>query len=680
MLRHPSWGTGQASSGLNADQNGLGFYAIYSTQVVFMMSASSDACEEISISAAQQEHLDFADAMEIRSGETESRPNSHPRSVRIKNLISNAVLECINVDRAGAMRMLEAYSRKWLRVMETYKTDKIDDIDMYFEARANNGGMGAYYAMLEFSLGITITDGEYDILSEAIRHVERCMLLTNDYWSWAREREQAKRQEVGKVFNIVYFLMQNNKSRSEVDAVAEVRKMVLEEEQKWVNTKTKLYQRIPNLGRHLIKFLESLNTALAGNDYWSSQCYRHNDWEHVPELPGEGAPTVGELVDMGRILLQDSDPDSDDFGNSGSAVAAADPCKPLSLLTPPSSSSSPVTDPHPSLPRTSRFTESPVTEPIDYIRSLPSKKVRAHLIDSLNLWLSVPPFALSLIKKVIDCLHDSSLILDDIEDGSDLRRGFPASHVVFGTGQAVNSATFLYLEAVQAVHDFVKEGGGGLELMDVLLASLKQLFHGQSWDLYWTHHRICPTEEQYLCMVDQKTGAMMRLLTALMQTTATSSNPRYDALEPISFEGNHRPGTTLSKFIQLFGRFFQVRDDYLNISSCESSYAEKKGFAEDLDEQKFSYILIHMYTLHPQARDKVEGVFRATRQGGKERYDGIQWKRYILGLLQETGAMEATRRVLREWHEEMIAQIGRLEREFRARNDILRLLLESLRI
>ncbi|KAK2016512.1 terpenoid synthase [Colletotrichum eremochloae] len=638
-----------------------------------------DACEEISISAAHQEHLDFADAMEVRDGEAKSRGNDHSHSVRIKNLISTAVLECIKVDRAGAMRMLEAYGKKWLRVMETYKSNEIDNIDDYFEARANNGGMGAYYAMLEFSLGITITDSEYDLMSEAIRHVERCMLLTNDYWSWPREREQAKHQETGKVFNIVWFLMHTNKSWSEDDAIVKVRKMVYEEEQKWVEAKKSLYQKVPNLGRDAIKFLENLHTALAGNDYWSSQCYRHNDWKHVPELPGKCAPRVNDLVGLGRALLR-NESDLDDADNVAATLHSHKSTHSQSSCTTPPSPRSPAINPHLPCSSTSGFAKSPVTGPIDYIRSLPSKKVRTQLIDSLNIWFSVPHSALSVIKEVVDCLHDSSLILDDVEDGSDLRRGFPATHVVYGTGQAVNSATFLYVQAVEAVHRLVKEGGGRLELMDVLLASLKELFQGQSCDLYWTHHRICPTEKEYLYMVDRKTGAMMQLLVGLMQIAATSSDQRYDSLDPTHLEDKDGARQRLLRFTQLFGRFFQVRDDYLNISSCESSYMEKKGFAEDLDEQKFSYILVHMYARNPEARDKVEGVFKAARQMGKEKHDGIQWKRYILGLLEESGALNATRQVLVEWHKEMMAEIGELEREFGAGNGMLRLLVEMLRI
>lgn len=56
--------------------------------------------------------------------------------------------------------------------------------------------------------------------------------------------------------------------------------------------------------------------------------------------------------------------------------------------------------------------------------------------------------------------------LDDIEDGSVLRRGKPAAHTVFGTSQTVNSATYLYSKATS-------------ELESLKNAECRQVFHGE---------------------------------------------------------------------------------------------------------------------------------------------------------------------------------------------------------
>lgn len=48
--------------------------------------------------------------------------------------------------------------------------------------------------------------------------------------------------------------------------------------------------------------------------------------------------------------------------------------------------------------------------PFQYVSSLPSKKVRHHAIDALNIWFSVPEADLTMIKDAIDQLHNASLM------------------------------------------------------------------------------------------------------------------------------------------------------------------------------------------------------------------------------------------------------------------------------
>jgi hypothetical protein len=340
--------------------------------------------------------------------------------------------------------------------------------------------------MLEFSLGIVITDEEYEMMAEPITHVERCMLLTNDYWSWPRERKQAEIQEAGKIFNIVWFLMKTEPCTEE-DAVAKVREMVYAEEQKWPAARNRLYSQLPGLRPDLVKFLDNLHTALAGNDYWSSQCYRHNDWTHIPELPGDDAPKLNELAALGQSLVKEepmlstsapvqkievdsarittrkrsADMTSGDDTPSNSkrrmfSEDSASQDSTSSASTPPNVSKN--QEFHPTIACQSSahdkydFDSPALRDRVKYIRSMPSKKLRTQLVDCFNTWLDVPASAASVIKEVIDCLHHSSLILDDIEDGSHLRRGFPATHFVYGECQAINSATFLYVQAVETVH------------------------------------------------------------------------------------------------------------------------------------------------------------------------------------------------------------------------------------
>jgi len=45
---------------------------------------------------------------------------------------------------------------------------------------------------------------------------------------------------------------------------------------------------------------------------------------------------------------------------------------------------------------------------------------------------------------LIETLHTGSLIIDDIEDQSNSRRGNPCAHLVYGTRNSINSANLMY--------------------------------------------------------------------------------------------------------------------------------------------------------------------------------------------------------------------------------------------
>ena len=86
-------------------------------------------------------------------------------------------------------------------------------------------------------------------------------------------------------------------------------------------------------------------------------------------------------------------------------------------------------------------------------------------------------------------------------------------------------------------------------------------------ELYWRDTLTCPTEDEYLEMVSNKTGGLFRLAVRLMQ----SQSPTDIDLIPL---------------VQLLGLVFQIVDDYKNLADCD--YTQLKGVCEDLTEGKVS--------------------------------------------------------------------------------------------
>jgi ophiobolin F synthase len=289
---------------------------------------------------------------------------------------------------------------------------------------------------------------------------------------------------------------------------------------------------------------------------------------------------------------------------------------------------------------------------------MPSKGVRSKLIEAMNYWFHVPEKSVETIKATVDLLHNASLILDDIEDNSPLRRGKAATHSIYGYAQSINSANFMIVQAVQSAGKLANK-----DAMHVLLHDVENLFLGQSWDLYWKYNLVCPSVDQYLNMVDNKTGCLFRMLVRLMQ-------------------GESEQGSVFDfdRLTLLFGRYFQVRDDYMNLSSTE--YSDQKGFCEDLDEGKFSFPIVHCLEHHPEFRDYIIGVFRqrpiVPSHGSQEL--SKESKIHIVEDLRRFGTFDACRTYLVEMEASLDAEIGNLEKATGETNPVLRLILARLSV
>jgi geranylgeranyl diphosphate synthase type 3 len=197
----------------------------------------------------------------------------------------------------------------------------------------------------------------------------------------------------------------------------------------------------------------------------------------------------------------------------------------------------------------------------------PGKEIRSKLIDAFDHWLKVPKDKLTIITKVVEMLHTASLLIDDVEDDSNLRRGVPVAHSIYGVPTTINCANYVYFLALNELAKL-----NDANMFNIYTKELLNLHRGQGMELYWRDSLTCPSEEEFVEMVSNKTGGLLRLGVKLMQA-ASESKIDYVPL------------------VNLIGIHFQIRDDYMNLQS--DKYADNKGFCEDLTEGKFSFPIIH---------------------------------------------------------------------------------------
>ena len=89
--------------------------------------------------------------------------------------------------------------------------------------------------------------------------------------------------------------------------------------------------------------------------------------------------------------------------------------------------------------------------PLRSVLSRPGKEFRARLLaTSYDLARGDPPIPAE-IPALLEILHAGSLVVDDIEDDSESRRGAPSLHVAYGTPVALNAGNWLYFWALAQV-------------------------------------------------------------------------------------------------------------------------------------------------------------------------------------------------------------------------------------
>jgi geranylgeranyl diphosphate synthase, type II len=181
---------------------------------------------------------------------------------------------------------------------------------------------------------------------------------------------------------------------------------------------------------------------------------------------------------------------------------------------------------------------------------------------------------------VVELYHNAFLIHDDIEDGSELRRGQPTLHASHGTGIAVNVGDAMLALALEPLLENMRDLGMGkaLRILQAVSTMARESAEGQAMELSWIRSgRFNLEDRAYLRMVHKKT-AWYSFITPMVLGGIVAGAPSVHL-------GRVR------RFAICLGAAFQIQDDILNLTANEARYG--KEFAGDLWEGKHTLILLH---------------------------------------------------------------------------------------
>jgi len=257
-------------------------------------------------------------------------------------------------------------------------------------------------------------------------------------------------------------------------------------------------------------------------------------------------------------------------------------------------------------------------------------------------WRQVVPAAAAL-----ELLHNFSLIHDDIEDNSPMRRHRPTVWKLWGVPLAINSGDGMFALAYEALWHLPENGISPertLQTAHLFSEAIRLLTEGQYLDMSFEDENDVEVTA-YLQMIRGKTAALMDISAGLGALLADCA--------PACLDAYRRFGRNL-------GFAFQMEDDILGIWGDEARTG--KSAATDIMERKKTLPVLYAFS-RPEVAPALREIYR---QGTLSSHDVQR----VLALLNRAGAKAYTVAQAKRYHKAAMAALDEVQNDRPAQADL----------
>lgn len=202
----------------------------------------------------------------------------------------------------------------------------------------------------------------------------------------------------------------------------------------------------------------------------------------------------------------------------------------------------------------SQIIQKSIFTPTLDLLSRPCKEVRARLTTLGFLFAKETEIEPTLEQQkvliacgeLIELLHAGSLVVDDIQDNSEVRRGGPTLHLRYGLPLALNVGNWMYFYAFEPLKQLHLPSEQMLAIYQATQETLLSAHYGQAIDLSTRIDELTPEQmsEVSQASLELKTGALMALAIDLGAIVGNASLQRRKQL--------HEFGLKLGISLQMF--------------------------------------------------------------------------------------------------------------------------------
>lgn len=229
------------------------------------------------------------------------------------------------------------------------------------------------------------------------------------------------------------------------------------------------------------------------------------------------------------------------------------------------------------------------------------------------------------VLAIPELVHSGSLMVDDIQDNSDSRRGGPTIHREFGEAHTINAGTMSYFLGYESMLEEVDVSDDQwLRAYRLHNLMMRAAHAGQGLDIHGLQHKIdeCIENDDFdelwenLRAVHVLKSAVPAMIAARMGVVISG--------------GDREIENTIGEYFEALGLAFQMVDDAINLRGFEH---DLKQHAEDLLEGKVTAPIVRAFQVldEPEQRELAELL----QQDPEEKDIGR-----ILDLVEGCGAVD----------------------------------------
>lgn len=234
------------------------------------------------------------------------------------------------------------------------------------------------------------------------------------------------------------------------------------------------------------------------------------------------------------------------------------------------------------------------------------------------------------LAAIIEFIHTSTLLHDDVVDESNMRRGRETANAMFGNSASVLVGDFLYSRSFQMMSEL-----NNLAIMDILSDATNIIAEGEVLQLMNCNDPET-TEESYMQVIYCKTAKLFEAATRLASVIA---------------EQDQATETAMLNYGKHLGTAFQLVDDIMDYTADAKEMGKNVG--DDLAEGKPTLPLL--YAMQHGTNEQALLIHDAIKHG-----NGMEHLDKILTAMQETGSLAYTQQKAEQEADKAISAIAHL--------------------